>query len=257
MGNMSNIVSSKTKYNMKQLLFLLLPTALLFGCSKSIYWNSFNTDTYTIEVDAYGEESNFNGKKCYISLADSSINPSDLQFQEFRNYLSKVLSEKGYKIVDQLNEADVFVNFDYGISGPNEKQYKNTEPIIGPTGISASTTTEELHISADSTKIIRNITTSNTPIYGVTGYKTDEYTNTTYKRYVNIRAYDYHNFVKNYQEKRLWQAAISSSGTSDDLRKVFPYMLVGAKKYLGTSSGEKKELTIYENSLGVMLLKGQ
>jgi hypothetical protein len=237
-------------------LFSLLFALMLFGCvtnQKSIN----NIKRFDIEVDSYGEDSLITKKYCFLYISDSTINTSDLQFLEFYGYVSKILTDRGYRIVDTIEAANIIVFFNYGISDPNTQEYTRSIPIWGQTGISSSRTTGNVYISPYSNNIQYKQNTYNTPSYGVTGYRTVQGSYTTYRRYLNLVAYDFDFYLKNNKEKRVWQTVITSIGSSSDLRKVLPYMLVGAKQYIGHSSGEKKALSIYENNIEAKALRGQ
>ena len=240
---------------MKQLV-ILISTFFLVSCTMTNMTTNSVTQ-FLIEVDSYGEDSMLTKKNCFLYISDSTINTSDLQFQEFYGYVSKTLKNKGYRIVDSIELANIIVFFNYGISDPNTQEYTRSVPVWGQTGISSTTTTGTVYVNPYSNNIRYNQNSYNTPTYGVTGYRAIQGTSTTYRRYLNLVAYDFDYFVKNNKEKRLWQTVITSTGFTGDLRKVFPIMIVGAKNYIGHSSGEKKEIPIYENDNEVQILKGQ
>jgi hypothetical protein len=212
---------------------------------------------YVVQVDSYGEDSILTIKNCFLYVADSTINTSDLQFVELYGYVSKSLSSKGYQIVDSIESANIVILFNYGISDANTQDYMRSIPIWGQTGISSKTTTGNVYVNPYSNSVSYNQNTSTTPTYGVVGYRQVQESVTTYRRYLNLVAYDYEYFKKSNKEKRIWQTVITSNGSSGDLRKVFPYMLAASKKYIGHSSGQKIELKINQDDQEAILLKGQ
>src|SRR5690606_34402428 len=111
-------------------------------------------------------------------------------------------------------------------------------------------------VNPHSNNINYNQKTTNTPTYGVTGYKSVNQTVTQYLRYLAISAYDYNAFKDSGVEKIVWKTIITSSGTSGDLRKVFPYLIIAGQYYYGKSSGERKEMTIYEGDERINQLRG-
>jgi hypothetical protein len=235
---------------------ILLLTLLFVGCATTNMTTNSGS-RYVVEVDSYGEDSLIIKKNCFLYISDSTINTSDLQFQEFYGYIAKILSSKGYRIVDSIEAANIIVFFNYGISDPNTQEYTRSLPVWGQTGIRSTSTTGNVYVNPYSNNIQYRQNTYSTPAYGVTGYETVQGSYTTYRRYLNLVAYDFDYYLKNKKEKRVWQTVITSTGSSCDLRNVLPYMLVGANRYIGHSSGEKKEFSIYENNFDVKTLKGQ
>ena len=254
-ANLQNVVQHYKNRNMNYLV-ILLSTLLLVSCATT----NMTTNSglrYVVEVDSYGEDSTLLKKDCFLYISDSTINTSDLQFQEFYGYIAKILTNKGYSIVDSIESANIIVFFNYGISDPNTQEYTRSVPVWGQTGISSTTTTGNVYVNPYSNNIQYKQNTYSTPTYGVAGYRTVQGSYTTYLRYLNLVAYDFDYYVKNNKERRIWQTVITSTGPSNDLRKVIPSMLIGAQKYIGHSSYEKKEISIYENNPSLQMLKGQ
>jgi hypothetical protein len=237
-------------------LAIIVSTIIFLGsCATSNSSTDYGA-RYVVKVDSYGEDSLLTKKNCFLFLSDTTINTSDLQYKEFYGFISKTLIDKGYKIVDSISSANIVVLFNYGISDPTTKDYTKSVPIYGQTGVSSSTTTGNVNVNPYSNKIQYTQNTKTTPNYGITGYSTVHGSTTTFNRFLNMVALDNDYFISHQKEIRLWQIEVTSEGASDDLRKVFPFMIVGAKNYIGHSSGEKKEIGIYENNLDVRKLKG-
>ena len=112
-------------------------------------------------------------------------------------------------------------------------------PVWGQTGISSSRTT----ITTSSSGRISS-QTYNTPNYGVVGSNVVRETDITYLRYLTISAYDVDFYKRTGDNKMIWLAELTSQGSKDDLRYIFPFMLVAAEPYIGRSSGQKVEVII-------------
>ena len=54
----------------------------------------------------------------------------------------------------------------------------------------------------------------------------------------------------------LWRLHITSAGDTGDLRRIFPVLLAGAKKYIAQSTGQKIDLQLYETDEDVLKIKG-
>jgi len=249
-------------------LYSLLIILLFTGCA-SMY-NTASSERYVIDVDAYGNDSYLNSKKYILASGDSTVNESSLQYIEFSDYIRKILSSKGYIETTSWDDADLMIFFKYGISDPQTFQATRSVPVWGKTGVSSVNTTSQTTGSAygsvygssnsaygsASGNSTTTTTTNVTPSYGVTGYRQQTSTYTKYFRYVTLYAYDLNEYKVNEKEKIAWNTIITSDGSSDDLRKVIPYMVTVGASYFGKSSGQKKSLEIYGNDERVNQLKG-
>lgn len=237
-----------TKWN--TLIFSFLFSILIFSLS------SCSSTHYVVEVDSYGSDSYLIEKKYFLSSADTTINENNLQYIEFSNYLRKALNQKGYSESQKPDEADLVVFFNYGISDPETFQRTVYLPTWGQTGVSSTNTSGTIDVNAYNNKVNYNQKTTSTPKYGITGYRPENQTITQYLRYLTITAYDFNAYKENGSQKIIWNVNITSSGTSSDLRKVFPYLIVAGKNYYGQNSGEKKKIIIKERDYRVKELKG-
>lgn len=226
---------------------------MLTSCAST--YNTTN-DRYVVEVDAYGNDGYLNSKKYIIASGDSTIKESSLQYLEFSEYIKKLLASKGYVETQDWDNADLMIFFKYGISDPATFQQTYAVPTWGQTGVSSTTTKGNVYVNPYGNNIDYNQTTTSNPTYGVTGSRNVTKTYTQYFRYITLTAYDLNAYKKSDKEKIIWNTIITSSGSSDDLRKVIPYMVVAGGSYIGKSSGEKKSVGVYSNDERVKQLKG-
>jgi len=70
-------------------------------------------------------------------------------------------------------------------------------------------------------------------------------------------AYDFNAFLKNQEEIQLWRTQITSSGSSGDLRRVFPVLVAASVPYLGRNSGQKVKVELRESDDEVLQIKGE
>jgi hypothetical protein len=54
---------------------------------------------------------------------------------------------------------------------------------------------------------------------------------------------------------KVWETSVASTGTSNDLRRVFPYMVAAMLPYIGENSFHKIEISVPEDSALVMSLR--
>ena len=195
-------------------------------------------------------------KKKYVLLSDSrDIDANNLQFQEFSNYIEQVLHERGFVKQAKLQNADLAIFLSYAVSAPQTQQYSYSVPTWGQTGVSSSRT----YGTVSSYGGVANFTgtTNYTPTYGVTGSTTHSGTNTTYTRSLTLTAYDAHVYLTNQKMNQIWVTSVSSTGTSEDLRLVFPYMASAMKPYLGTNTGKRINVQIPSDDPYALHLRGE
>ncbi len=177
------------------------------------------------------------GNKVFVAPGMKDVAINDLQFQEFSNYIKKVLIKKGFAIVNTIDEADQVVMLVYAISGP--QNYTANVPLWGPTGIESSTTYGNISSSGS---YYGNTYYNQT--YGITGVA--QVKRTFYSRTIILIAFDWKLFKTKKVEKQLWKTDIVSIGSSNDLRYVFPYMVVAAEQYIGTNTRHAVTVKINE-----------
>ena len=237
---------------MKQ-LYLLISTIILTSCVTM--YNRTSNKKYIVEVDTYGSDSYLNSKKYFLAAEDSTIIENNLQYIEFSDYIRKILSSKGYAETQNLDDADLTVFFRYGISAPETFYLTYTAPTLGQKNdVSSITTRGHALVNPYTNHVEYNQTIASTPKYG-RNTKNVTTAHSQYLRYVTLTAYDLNSYRSENKEKIAWNTILTSRGSSDDLRKVIPYMIAVGSEYIGKSSGEKKLCEIYENDKRVNQLK--
>jgi hypothetical protein len=218
--------------------------------------NNTTTSRFVVKVDSYGNDSYLNSKKYIIASGDSAVDESSLQYLEFASYVKKILAAKGYAETNDWDDADLMIFFKYGISDPETFQQTYAVPTWGQTGVSSTTTKGNVYVNPYGNNIDYNETTTSSPTYGITGSRNVTRTYTKYFRYITLTAYDLNVYKTDEKEKIAWNTILTSSGSSDDLRRVIPYMVVVGSSYFGKSSGEKKSHEIFGDDERVKQLKG-
>jgi len=193
---------------------------------------------------------------------NENVAPSDLQFLEYSKYIERALNSKGMTRVSGHETPDIIVLVGYGIGAPEKNTRSYSIPVFGQTGISSSTTTgtATTNVYGTSTYVTGNTnyrqTTTYTPTFGITGYQTGVQNYTTYTRYITLNAA----FVDIEKDAKDWQPAfetnIVSTGSSGDLRQVFPVMIAAAKDSIGVSTPKAVQTSISENDNAVQLILG-
>lgn len=195
-------------------------------------------------------------KKTYLLLpGNEGITWDDLQFQEYAIYLMRALNSQGFISAEKYEDADIAIVLSYGIGDPQTTQYSYTLPTWGQTGISSSHTYGTASVYGNTGTY--SGTTTYTPSYGVTGYRSQIGSMTTYFRYARITAYDYKAFKETEKQVQLWRTLATSNGSSGDLRRVFPVLIAATAPYLATNTGKQIPVQLYESDKIVRAVKGE
>lgn len=205
---------------------------------------------YTVSVNGFAAPMTNSAISFIVLPGEKGVEASDLQFQEYSTFLERALSQRGFRRVSSIEDADIAVFLAYGIGEPKEHVYSYSIPHFGQTGVSSSTTYGSFYGNSYSG------TTYYNPTYGVTGYSSHVGTYTTFTRHILIEAVDMAAYRSQNKTMQLWKTVIVSIGSSGDLRRVFPVMIGAAAAYLSTSTGEVRTVDIYEDDPRVLLVKG-
>ena len=69
-------------------------------------------------------------------------------------------------------------------------------------------------------------------------------------------AYDVASYKQDQKMNQVWKTNVISTGSSNDLRLVFPYMAIAMKPYIGSNTGRKIEAEILADDPQVIQLRG-
>ncbi|WP_139068942.1 hypothetical protein [Hyphomonas sp. ND6WE1B] len=193
---------------------------------------------------------------------DENTQAQDLQFLEYKSYLARAMVAKGFVPAATGELPEVIVFLDYGIGEPQTKVTSYNVPIYGQTGISSSQTTGNANTTLNTygsygtANTTYNQTTTYTPTYGITGYATNTTSYNVYTRYIVIDGF----FTSSWEEKRellpAFKTSVVSSGSSGDLRSVFPVMIGAASEYIGRSTDKTISVTLTEGDKRVLAVRG-
>jgi hypothetical protein len=233
---------------LKPALFVVI-ALVTAGCATTVQTPDFN-----VGVNAFARPDG--GKTgTYILLpAEDGVGIDDLQFLEFSTYVERALSTHGFQKAEGFDSADLAIFVAYGIGDPAEHTYSYNLPVWGQTGVASSRTTGNVNVSGNAATYSE--TTTNTPQYGVKGYTSQVGTYTTFTRHAFFTAYDLSQFRLNGTEKVVWETRIASTGSSGDLRRVFPVLVAAGAPYIATSTGQIIDVTLKETDQSVLEVKG-
>lgn len=153
-----------------------------------------------------------------------------------------------------FEKANTAIFLVYGIGDPQKHQYSYSVPTFGQTGVSSSYTTGT--VSSYGGYGSYSGTTTYTPTYGVTGSTSHIRSDTTYFRFMVLDAMDLDEYRKSKKEVQLWKTTVTSTGSSGDLRLVFPILAAASKQYIAKNTGKQVEVNNYEEDERVIEIKG-
>lgn len=234
---------------MKKIILL----AMIFSSLTSCFQRSIAVNVDAISLSHARE------KKRYILVpGNKDCSPSDLQFLEFARYTDNALSSEGFIKVESIDEAEVLIILNYGISDPYVYEYTYETPIWGQTGVNTQTTYGTVNTFGN--MLTYSSQTQYTPTYGVVGSKTQIGKDMVFFRYFILSGVDLEEFKKtnNIEDaKNLWvtKANSNSIGSPGDLRKIFPILVVASQKHIARNTNELLHYKIKENDKRIESIK--
>ncbi len=230
-------------------VLIIIISVILVNCTSLpqfvVYVNSIS--------DAKGEVNI--GTKYWLTSSMKNLNTNDLQYQEYSAFIHKALISRGYIQSSSMAHSDIIIFLQYGISEPKTNQSAGYKPIWGQKGISSSTTSGSIN-SFGGTSTYSGSTIYNSS-YGVTGYKPYTRTHTTYTRYIILEAINSKIYLKNKKILQVWKTTIMSSGSSGDIRRVFPVLVAAANAYIGGNTLNNIKIKLTEEDERVLNIKDQ
>ncbi len=208
---------------------------------------------FIVHVDSIRGKSAVQEKKYVLLPGNENTSSNDLQFQEFSGYVRRALAAHEYQEASRSEQADLAIFLGYGIGKPEKQQYSYSLPVWGQTGVSSSYTYGTVNTYGNSGTF--SGTTTYTPTYGVTGYQSHTGTRTTYSRFMFLSAYDLNKNIESQNPVQLWKTSVTSTGSSGDLRRVFPLLVAASKDYIGSNTERQVTITLYETDDAVMDIK--
>jgi hypothetical protein len=71
-----------------------------------------------------------------------------------------------------------------------------------------------------------------------------------------LDAVDLDEYKRTQKALPIWKTTVTSTGSSGDLRLVFPVLVAASVPYIGTNTGKKVDVTIKEDDKLVVQIKG-
>ena len=161
---------------------------------------------------------------------------TSLEHASYEEFIRNDLGKHNFREV-QFQEAEVVVIFFYGIT--QGRQEISSIPIFGQTGISSSHTYGGLYNLGAYPGF--SGTTTYVPSYGIIGSM--PYSSTEYTRYLSMSIYKRPKTDKEKLEK-VYEGKVISSGSSNQLPKIAPYMIRALFKNFPGDNGRTETVTM-------------
>ncbi|MFV9646033.1 MAG: hypothetical protein ACNYWU_09440 [Desulfobacterales bacterium] len=225
---------------------MIFIAVLLVGCSPKI---SVRIDSIVDQVEPIRE------KRYVLYSAVKGISVDDLYFREHSGYFRKILKQQGYRDVQDRENADVAIYFDYGISDGKVLHYTYTRPVYATVG-SESIDVTERHTDASgetTSKTTKSVfIPSRTYVAGMTT-ETESYT--VYTAHAVLEAKEIQQGDKTKNGRTLWKTVITTTSKLDDLRRLMPMLAAASAPYLGTNTSGVKTVELGDNDPRVLGMK--
>ena len=226
---------------MKKLRAALIPALILLmaGCAA-------NVGKYLVNVDSMQAPGTDDKKHFVLFPGSKGTSSNDPQFKEYAGYINRALISRGFVPAESVEQADLAIFVVYEIGDPQQHPYTFSVPVMGYVDDSSMTSRTRDRSS-----------TTYPPTYGIVDYTSEVGTYTTYLRFLVLDAIDFSEYKKSEKKIQLWKTTVTSRGSTDDLRRVFPIMVSASKPHIATNSGQQINVEIAEDDPSVLEITGR
>lgn len=167
---------------------------------------------------------------------------NSLEYKNYASFIRSELTRYGWTEPTTAAIPEMLITFNYAIDTGQVKSY--SVPVMGQTGVSSSSTYGSINSSGNFQS-----NTYNYPTYGVVGSRTESYTE--YTRMLLLRIIDSKSIKKGKSKnptppKILYEASVTSIGSSNRLLEVLPYMIEAIFRDFPGKSGVIRPENVYQ-----------
>jgi len=229
------------------LRFIIMVAILIpvIGCSSKI----------TVKVDSIVDKTvSSTGKHYVLTRGMSHTETNHLYFREFSQYFDHILQKNGFIKVANLDQADLEIQFKYGISDGQMGIYSYSTPIYEHIGGETITVTETSKGESGETIVTKRII--RVPVrFRQTGASVTTGSYTRYKFIASLKAKTKPQTTGNAKQAILWQIDMSNVSESDDTRAIMPYLAAASHGFFGQNTGQQVKRVIDQQDPLVIELK--
>jgi len=225
-------------------LILIISLAYFPGGCATLQMATGVGNVFVVNVDAVCANVATRGHSYLLWPGEKGLTPNDLLFREYAKNIDTILRGAGYTRADSTEQADIIVIADYGIGNPRISTSTTSVPIYDFVGGGTSHITVNTMTPYGSSMTTGTITEM--PTYEQVGTRQVTETSVEYMRYAVLRAFAADRLETDSTPIEVWRTTITSSGSSNDLRMVFPYMMIAAQRYVGKKTAHSEKVTLAE-----------
>lgn len=207
-------LSNQSKIHFSLFAILLLSSAC--ATSKGTY--------YEVTVDALSARKT-EQKSVTVLPGTAAIKADGLRYKNYARMVENALSERNFKVMRDGEDSDLVVGVYYEV-----ERDKDQDTFKLPA----------YHYDAK-TKTLAGEQGSKSRIVNFSSPKQYIALHDRFVRLIAITA------INPADNDVVWETVIYSRGTNDELNKVFPVLMAAATPYLGTSTGGRKKVEIYDS----------
>jgi hypothetical protein len=192
---------------------------------------------FRVGVSGYSDGQPVIGTKYAIMPQEDQRQATAFEFPEYARHVERALATKNMVRVADAANADVLVYLGYGVTDP----IKHSESTPNGRFIPVPNGSMTMKMAPDG-KLVSVPATTNQWVGSDS--TTTEWT--TFDRWLTLSAVDAAELRQNGRARERWHLEVKSSGDSNDLRLVMPYMTYSASKYVGTDTGHALPVKVKE-----------
>lgn len=193
--------------------------------------------TYHVRVDAL-RDAGFDDARLadltyYLQRGRQPDATPDLRFQESARLLEHTLGSKGMRRAESIDEADLLVRLDTGVSHPLTATETRSDPVYFRT--SGYSRVVRTPVYGPDGKVVRYVSSRVwiPPTTEFAGYVERDRNVTVYDKSLTLSAWSQRDGEP---ENELWTLSAMVRDQSSDLRGYLPYLLAAALPYIGTTT---------------------
>ena len=183
------------------------------------------------KIQSFHELNTVLDKQLYITSRDEGMS-SSIEFRVYREKFRSAFSERGFNVVDNIEDSNLIAFIDYGIGDENIRTSYVSMPVWGPTGGGTSTSTTIYGGG------VANTTTNTTPNYGVTGSRTIPVSYSQYDRFVTIDIFTLDTEEGVDIDRKVYESTLKSSGYCSILSEVMDEFIMAIFSNFPNTNGQ-------------------
>jgi hypothetical protein len=240
-------------------VILVTAALMLCGCNPQLFNTRNSYPSFGMKVDTIVAPERRKPGTYYVIPGLKKVSPRDLQFREFAAQAERAMEYRGYNKAASPADAGLLILLTYGIGDPKVDYEVISSPVYDLVPSGTFTTVAQSNTSrfgSGLTTTTTSTTRQNTTL-GVVGMSTRTHKTVEFDRFLQLVAIDTELYKQTGESEEVWKTTVTSTGTTDDLRRAFPVMLAGAMRRIGVDTRGKQFVEVSEDHPRVRYVKGE